>query len=82
MVFNYSEMVNLGFRMDCHTFWNILGTSKDFTKSGPLHPLFITEILSQIPENHKSFLKIIIFTYQQIMDFQNVGFFRKDGHRK
>ena len=42
---NYSKMANEGFRTYSSTFWNIVGTSKMFTKSGPVHPLFITGIL-------------------------------------
>ena len=34
--------------MDCNTFLIIFGTSKIFTKSGPLDPLFITDSETRI----------------------------------
>ena len=40
MVFNYSKMANLGLRMDCNTFWDIFGTSKQITKSRPFGVFF------------------------------------------
>ena len=41
MVFNYSTMVNLGFRMDCNIVWNNFGNSKMFTKCGPFRPFLL-----------------------------------------
>ena len=44
MVFNCSQMANLGLRMDCNTFWDISGTYKKSTKYGPSDPSMFTEI--------------------------------------
>ena len=81
IVFNYSKIANLGFRMDCNTFWDISGTSKILTTSGPVDPLFISKILLKIQENVRRSSTHVIFISQ------NYGFpfFRicgKDGRRK
>ena len=45
-------------------FRSFFGTSKVFTKSGPLHRLFITKTLQNIQENiHEHIWQNIIFTY-------------------
>ena len=44
-MFNYSKPANLGSRMDCNTFLNMVGSLKMLTKYGPLDLLFSTEIL-------------------------------------
>ena len=46
--FNYSKIANWWFLMDSDTFWMIFGTSKMFTKSGLVHPVFITKSTSKI----------------------------------
>lgn len=55
-------MANFDSRTYSKTFWIIFGSSKAFTKSGPLHSLFITKALQriqeQIPEHLQSFFYI------------------------
>ena len=61
MVFNYSQIANLGFRMACETFWDIFGTFKKLTKDGPSDPLLITEVLYKISKNNtETFRKHIV----------------------
>ena len=76
--FNYSQIANFDARTYPHTFWIIFGTSKMFTKHGPLHPSLTTKTLQKLQENDKIFLKHIIFTY---LDFHKNVKFGKDGHR-
>ena len=45
-------LINDSWLIDCNTFWNIFGTTKTVTKSGPSGPVFITRILQQIQEQY------------------------------
>ena len=68
--------------MDSNTFWIIFETSNIFTKSGPLHPLFITKHFRKYKTNPQKSLTIIIFAYlniSKIQIFKNLEF---AGHQK
>ena len=55
------------------------GTSKMFTKSGPLHPLFFTKSFqTSTRKKPQTSSKYIMFTYLDFHNFVNIG---KDGHR-
>ena len=58
--FNYSEMAKYRFLTDPNTFWMILGTSKMFaifwTRGGPLHPVFLMNVLQKIQEKSGNIL--------------------------
>ena len=58
-------------------FWNIQNFDQIWTPD----PLFNTKTLQQIQENSQLIQNNIIFAYQQVLDFQMFGNFRKDGHR-
>ena len=52
----------------------ISGTSKIWSKSGPVDLLIITEMLQEIQENYGGILKSIIFTY---MDFKKCQIWKR-----
>ena len=58
---NYSKMAIKGPRTFCNTFWMILGTSKFWSKIGPVYLLIITKILHKIQENYGSILGTYYF---------------------
>ena len=75
-------MVNDGFQAYSKVFFVFFVTSRMFTKSGPLHSLFITKTLQKLQDKSPIVFINIIFTYLNSLDvqsFQNVG---KDGGRK
>ena len=62
--FEYSPIANFDFRTYSNTCWIMFGTSKMFTRSGPLHPLFImTRKLQTIPANPQKACNNNIFLY-------------------
>ena len=54
-------------------------TSKQFTKYGPSHPLFITKTLKIMQEKCPNSFEKYYFAY---MDFQYFDNFGEDGHRQ
>ena len=56
MVYYLLRVPNQGLELDYNIRLIILGTFKMLTKSGPLDPLFLTEIRSQIQEVPESVL--------------------------
>ena len=46
--YNCSKMVNLGFRMDCNTFWNIFATSQKWTNLDPIPLIYYRNISKHI----------------------------------
>ena len=51
--------------MDSNTFWMISGTTKIFTKSGPVDPVFRTNMLQRIQEKRWTHLQNILFSVSQ-----------------
>ena len=72
MVFNYSKFANLGFWMDCITFWDIFGTFKMLTKSGPSDPSVLQKYFKKYKKHMESFLKQITFINMGIYNFEQI----------
>ena len=56
---DYSQIANQWFLLDSNTLWMFFGTSKMFTKSGPLHPVLSPKYFKR--KNMDASLKHIIF---------------------
>ena len=68
--------------MDSGDLLNIFGTSRIFTKSGPLDPVFITETLQKTQEQIPTHLKHIISVHLKILDFMFWLFSKLFGKRR
>ena len=66
-----------GPRTYSNIFWIIFRTSTMFTKSGPLHPRFITKTLYELQDKSPNMFKHIICTYINISKKQKNRKYRK-----
>ena len=62
--------------MDSNTFWMISGTSKMFCKSGPVDPVFLTNMLQKLQTNYGNIIKHIISSYLIVLELQHFQNFR------
>ena len=80
--FNYSKMASFESRTYSNTFWIILGTSKMFTKSGPLQSLFITKHFKTYKKISQTSLNNIVLTYHNILKLQFCNSLDTTGQHK
>ena len=60
-LFNYSKMHNLGFRMNCNTFWIIFGTSKNRPNMDHWTPYLLQRYIETYKQLCKHFINNIMF---------------------